>query len=275
MALGLVTAGAAFLCGTTMIRRLRRSIVEEGTMESDASAGNSLPLHTYHAVIQQLKQQKHELQSLQQVERRRAKTTENISAAVLSNLSSGVMFFSTNGLVRQANAAAKRILGFGSPLGMSAAEIFRDTRSISGTDGQNSLTEAVQKSLRDKQSTSRIEGLYLTPAGEERILEITVTMVDTAGEVLGAACLINDQTELSHIRRKQELRGEISGEMALELRNSLTSISGYARQLATGGELDATKQLAADIVSEAAHLEHTIGSFLAEGTSHAASAGLN
>ena len=90
----------------------------------------------YHAVIQQLKQQKHELQSLQLVERRRAKTSENISAAVLSNLSSGVLFFTPNGLVRQANASAKRILGFASPVGMSAAEIFREAELISASDGR-------------------------------------------------------------------------------------------------------------------------------------------
>ena len=68
------------------------------------SAPETFPLHTYHAVIQQLKQQKHELQSSQREERRRAKTSENISAAVLSNLSCGVLFFTPNGLVRQANA---------------------------------------------------------------------------------------------------------------------------------------------------------------------------
>jgi nitrogen fixation/metabolism regulation signal transduction histidine kinase len=37
---------------------------------------------------------------------RRAKTSENISAAVLSNLSSGVLFLTTNGLIRIANARA-------------------------------------------------------------------------------------------------------------------------------------------------------------------------
>ena len=85
-------------------------------------------------MIQQLKQQKHELQSLQLVERRRAKTSENISAAVLSNLSSGVLFFTPNGLVRQANASAKQILGFASPAGMSAAEIFREAELISASE---------------------------------------------------------------------------------------------------------------------------------------------
>ena len=110
MVMVFVAAGFAFIVGLLLMRRMRRSFSEEGSFSdtpSSVSASESFPLHTYHAVIQQLKQQKHELQSLQLVERRRAKTSENISAAVLSNLSSGVLFFTPNGLVRQANASAK------------------------------------------------------------------------------------------------------------------------------------------------------------------------
>ena len=89
MALVFVAAGFAFIVGLLVMRRMRRSISEEASFpDASASAPESFPLHTYHAVIQQLKQQKHELQSLQLLERRRAKTSENISAAVLSNLSS-------------------------------------------------------------------------------------------------------------------------------------------------------------------------------------------
>ena len=91
MALVFVAAGFAFIVGLLVMRRMRRSISEEGSFadtSSSVAASESFPLHTYHAVIQQLKQQKHELQSLQLLERRRAKTSENISAAVLSNLSS-------------------------------------------------------------------------------------------------------------------------------------------------------------------------------------------
>src|SRR5207237_9262244 len=104
---------------------------------------------------------------------------------------------------------------------------------------------------------------YLTPGREERILDITVTSVhSSAGDVLGAACLINDQTEVARIRRQLALRGEMSAEMALELRNSLTTISGYHQQLAAHGDAGLAQQLAADIAAEAAHLDHTIGGFL-------------
>ena len=97
MALVFVAAGFAFIMGLFAMRRLRRSISEESSFPGTSSAPESFPLHTYHAVIQQLKQQKHELQSLSLLERRRAKTSENVSAAVLSHLSSGVLFFTPNG----------------------------------------------------------------------------------------------------------------------------------------------------------------------------------
>lgn len=268
MIVGLFAAAFAFLLGMLIVRRMRRSIVEEASLEEGAVSQGSFPLHTYHAVIQQLKQQKHELQILQRAERRRAKTSENISAAILSNLSSGVLFFTPNGLVRQANQAAKRILGFASPLGMNAAEMFRNAQVASGGP---TLAEAVEASLREQTAFRRMQADYQTPGGEGRVLDITLTSVRAAsGEVIGGACLIADQTEMAEIRRQQELRGEMSAEMALGLRNSLATISGYAQQLAASRDPEVARQLAADIAAEAAHLDRTIGGFLAEARSKAA-----
>jgi len=265
MALVFVAAGFAFVVGLLLMKRMRRSITEEASFPDAPSAPESFPLHTYHAVIQQLKQQKHELQSSQREERRRAKTSENISAAVLSNLSCGVLFFTPNGLVRQTNGSARQILGFASPVGMSAVEMFRDAELISASDGvYANLAEAVDASLREKSRFRRLEARYRTPTGEERTLDITVSSVHAPdSEVLGAACLIYDRSEMAEIRRQQELRGEMSAEMALGLRNSLTTIAGYAQQLAASRDPGLARQLAADIAAEAAHLDRTIGGFLA------------
>jgi nitrogen fixation/metabolism regulation signal transduction histidine kinase len=274
MVLVFVAAGFAFIVGLLLMRSMRRSISEESAFAAEPAVSESFPLHIYHAVIQQLKQQKYELQSLQLVERRRAKTSENISAAVLTNLSSGVLFFTPNGLVRQANVSAKQILGFASPTGMSAAEIFREAELIATSDGAcTNLAEAVNLSLREKTRFQRLEAAYRTPAGEERTLDITVSSVhapdsEVRGSAsqgvacLGVACLINDRSEVAEIRRQQELRGEMSSEMALGLRNSLTTIAGYAQQLAASRDAELARQLAADIAAEAAHLDRTIGGFL-------------
>jgi PAS domain-containing protein len=270
MAVVLFAMALSFWIATLLLRRMRRILTEESFAIDSAPELEQFPMHTYNAVIQQLKQQKHELLSVQQVERRRAKTSENISAAVLSNLSSGVLFLTTNGLVRTANAAAKSILGFASPVGMSASEIFRDARLSSSLSlgSQETLAAAVQASLREPglrtQGLSRsVEADYNTPAGDQRILEITISPVPTpSGETLGAACLITDKTEFATIQRLQELRGEMSAEMALALRSSLATISSYAQQLAVSSDPTLVRQLAVDIVSEAADLDHTIGGFL-------------
>jgi PAS domain S-box-containing protein len=262
MGFGLLAAIFAFVMGLLIMRRMRRSLMEEASLIDGPPTPERFPLHTYHAVIQQLKQQKHELLSEQQIERRRAKASENISAAVLSNLSCGVVFFTQNGLIRQANAAAKHILGFASLAGMNAAEVFGAATLLSASSYAN-IARAIQASLREKTHPQQLALRYVTPGTEERILEITVTSVRSpASEILGAACLINDQTEVSQIRRQQTLRGEMSAEMALELRNSLATISGYAQQLAASGDAELAQQLAADIAAEAAHLDHTIGGFL-------------
>jgi PAS domain-containing protein len=270
MAIVLFAMGLSFWIATLLLRRMRRILTEESFAVDSAPELERFPMHTYNAVIQQLKQQKHELLSVQQVERRRAKTSENISAAVLSNLSSGVLFLTTNGLVRTANAAAKSILGFASPVGMSVSEIFRDARLSSSLSpgSHETLAAAVQASLREPSlrtpGLSRsVEADYITPAGDQRILEITISPVPTpSGETLGAACLITDKTEFATIQRLQELRGEMSAEMALALRNSLATISSYAQQVAVSSDPTLVRQLAVDIVSEAADLDHTIGGFL-------------
>ena len=263
MALVFFSSGFAFVVGLLLMRGVRRSITEDAAIP-DAAITDQIPLHTYHAVIQELKQQKHELSSLRDAEHRRAKASENISAAVLSNLSIGVLFFGPNGLVRQANQAAKSILGIASPTGMDAASVFRKAAATQPGAPLN-LAESIHSALQKGEDIQKLEAEYITPTGARRVLEITTSQVPAAdGTTLGVACLIHDRMEIADIQRQIELRGELSAEMALALRNSLVTISGYAQQLATNRDPDLAEQLAADIATEAKHLDHTIGGFLAE-----------
>ena len=259
----------AFMIVVIFMRKLRQSIEDESSVSSEGAPSlETLPLHLYNTVIQQLKQQKNELQAQSQTEQRRARTSENFSQAVLSNLSCGVLVFGTNGLVTQSNPAARQILGFASSTGMGADDLFR---------GQ--IAAEVRSVLREGSGRRQLEADYTTPAGEKRHIAVTVSPVPAVdGSLLGAACLINDLSALEQIRRQQELRGEISAERALELRTSLTTISGYAQQLATNSDPDLAQQLAADIANEAARLDRSLGGFLTEksstgsGTAQAASA---
>jgi len=275
-AIVLIFAGCAFLVGLLFVRMLRKNILEEGIVGDEAAPSlESLPLHLYNTVIQQLKQQKHELLVQSQAEQHRAKASETFSQAVLSNLSSGVLVFGANGLVKISNPAAKAILGFASTTGMSAADIFRGAVVDMGrpatepaSDSQPSdepvtVADEIHVVMREGRKQRQVQTEYETPAAEKRFIHMTISHVPSVdGGLLGVTCLITDRTELESIRRQQERHGEISAEMALQLRTSLSTISGYAQQLASNHDPELAVQLAADIAHEAAQLDRTIGGFL-------------
>ena len=258
----LFLSGFAFMIVVVFMRLLRRNIEEESEISSEATPSlETLPLHLYNTVIQQLKQQKNELQEQTQTEQRRARTSENFSQAVLSNLSCGVLVFGTNGLVTQSNPAAKQILGFASSSAMGADDLFR-----------GEIAAEVHSVLREGSARRQLDTNYTTPSGEKRRIAVTVSPVPAAdGSLLGAACLITDLSAFEQIRLQQEMR-------AVELRTSLTTISGYAQQLARNRDPELAQQLAADIAAEAVRLDRSVGGFLTEksstgsGTAQAASA---
>jgi PAS domain-containing protein len=275
-AIVLFCATFAFLLGLLFMRALRKNIAKESDFSATPSPSlETLPLHLYNTVIQQLKQQKHELQVQSKAEQHRARVSDNFSQAVLSNLSCGVLVFGTNGLVKTSNPSAKAILGFASTTGMSAADIFRGAAVGSAqsatagifpdetTDEPVRLADEISAVLREDSKRRQVDAEYETPAGEKRFIAVTVSPVPSVdGSLLGVACLINDLSELERIRRQQELHGEISAEMALQLRTSLATISGYAQQLANSRDPELAMQLASDIAHEAAQLDRSIGGFL-------------
>lgn len=259
----LLVGVAAFVLGALAIRSMRKSMVSDTDSFAQAPlSADGLPIHSYHAVIQQLKQQKHELTALQQADRRKAKASDTLSATVLANLSCGVLFFNANGLVRQANSTARQLLGFASPVGMRANELFRAAtlREANGVTVEEAIAPAVR-------GESLVRGLvldYKAPDGTQRVLDMTVSPVlGEDASVMGTTCVLTDRTEIEGIRQDQEAQKELSAEMSLGLRKSLTTIAGYAQQLASSRDPELARQIADDIAREAARLDRTLGSFLA------------
>jgi PAS domain-containing protein len=271
MAALLFAAFAAFGLGLFIIRRLRKNLVAETDEINQAPlAAEGLPVHAYHAVIQQLKQQKHELSSQQLAERRKAKASDTLSSTILSNLSCGVLFLNTSGLVRQTNAAARKLLGFASPVGLHCSDLFRTARLrpennvlTSASTPETSIEQALAPALA---GTSAVRGLllnYVTRDGENHVIELTASPVLAEdASLMGTTIVLTDKTDIERIRHEQKMRQEISSELALGLRDSLTTIAGYAQQLACSRDTDLARQLADSIAQEAAQLDRTIGSFL-------------
>jgi nitrogen-specific signal transduction histidine kinase len=267
MGMLLLTSLVAFGVGWFVIRLVGKNVTEEPeSLNRVPLATEGLPVHAYHAVIQQLKQQKHELAAQQLSERRKAKASDSLSSTVLANLSSGVLFLNTAGLVRQANSAARSLLGFASPVGLDVSDLFRAASMRSANDGSAAHTGVQQALAPALSGKSAVRGLllnYVTRGGESRVLELTASpvMADDAS-LMGTTLVLNDKTDLERIRHDQRQHREVSAEMAQELRNSLATIAGYAQQLACSRDTDQARQLADNIAGEAAKLDRTIGSFL-------------
>jgi len=264
----MVAALASFVMGLLLIRWVRRGLVEnQDSLTQAPFAGEGLPVHAYHAVIQQLKQQKHELTTQQLSERRKAKASDTLSSTILSNLSCGVLFFNTNGLLRQANAAARALLGFASPVGLQASDLFRNATLRPTPDVKTESRTTVEEILAPALAgTAAVRGVmlnYFTREGENRVLEVAASPVlSDDGSLMGTTVVVDDKTDLERMRHDQKMRQETSSDLSVALRDSLTTIAGYAQQLACSRDAELGHQLADNIAREAAQLDRTIGSFL-------------
>jgi len=114
---------------------------------------------------------------------------------------------------------------------------------------------------------------YVTPDGQKRVFELTVSpgargRYQPDGLDLRAH---GQRLKLPASGRTRRCGGKFPRKWALGLRNSLTTIAGYAQQLASSRDPELARQLADDVANEAARLDRTIGSFLAG--SKAAAAG--
>ena len=215
----------AFLFALIMMRLLRKSITEEAEISSEGSPTlETLPLHVFNTVIHQLKQQQQDDKSQAQAEQARARKNEALNQAVISSLSCGVLIFGTNGLVKTSNPAAKTILGFASPIGMNAEDIFRGaviSRPLAGDSHSSDsspddlgdeticVADEVTAALRPGGRSRQVETEYETPAEHKRFLAVTVSPVLAEdGMLLGVACVIDDRSELEHIHNGLALRRE-------------------------------------------------------------------
>jgi PAS domain-containing protein len=259
----------AFGVGIILMRQLRKNLLSESDdlgLNKIPFTADGLPVHAFHAVIQQLKQQKQELTAQHLSERRKAKASDALSSAILADLSCGVVFLNSNGLVRQANATARELLGFASPIGLHFADLFRNAmlRSENNlSDSSATVEEAIAPALSGKSTVRGLLLNYCSRDGENHVMDMTASPVlGDAGSVMGTTLVLTDKTAIERLRHDQKIHQEISSELASGLRVSLTTIAGGARQLARSRDPEMARQLADGIAREAAQLDQTIGSFL-------------
>lgn len=234
---GLVIAGLLLFTIYGLYRLHRRLQHNLGDSGGDFPSA-SIPLVNVQQLLARIKVQDEELGQLRREALQRERDTLRISQQVLSQLPSGVIFFDRWGRVRDANPAARSALGYTSPEGLLAVELLRDA-VVREEDGASlgRASDLVRQGLSTELSLQRKTMDYATPAGEHRLLGVTMFPLRADGTTNGLICLLTDLTTIralqDEVQRRRNLSslGEMSAGIAHEFKNSLATISGYAQML--------------------------------------------
>ena len=259
----LFVIGGAFLFSYALRRYLRRGEQgpsdELGTLKPSGDSPTAFMAASMQAVIQKLREQEKELETLHRLEKERAEQTERLSEAVTRNMPAGLLLLNSSGLIISANPAAETALG------VQSLAYRRYTEAL-GPD--SALSRMLACCLAEGRTFRREEIEYTTPSSELRQLGMTISpILRGSREVAGALCLLSDLTELTllqkqiHMKENLAALGELSAGIAHEFKNALATISGYAQMIRSEarGELG---EHAERILDQTRALTHVVTEFL-------------
>jgi two-component system, NtrC family, nitrogen regulation sensor histidine kinase GlnL len=217
-------------------------------------------LKTFQGVVEKLRGQELELARLKAD--RSGMADEGFPAESLAkSLTSGMMAFDANGVLRLVNPAALQILGrsHAEMIGRRAEDLF------GAGDG---LGRLLAEGFRQAAPRSREMVPHHRPDGREIHLGVGLSPIrKEEGKLRGLICLLSDLTEIRQLRDRVALKenlahlGEISAGIAHEFRNSLATLQGYARLLLRCRE-DETGDLARSILRETESIAKVVEEFL-------------
>ncbi len=180
--------------------------------------------------------------------------------SLAAGLTSGMLAFDGQGVLRLANPAALQILGVGRAeiAGRQLASLF---------DRFTPLGRLLSEALRDQVPRSREMVPFQRTDGREIHLGIGVSPMGGPAGGGGLVCLLSDLTEIRQLRDRVALKenlshlGELSAGIAHEFRNSLATLQGYARLLERS-EAEETADLSRRILREVEGSRKVVEEFL-------------
>jgi len=221
----------------------------------------------YNRMVERLAAKDRELRELYDRTRERAVYLQGYSNCLVAGVPSGVVAIDAEGRVRVWNPPAARILGLEGTLDAPVREVL---------GAEHALTRALEAAV-ERGSVTEQALVVLDESGEhddlatdrQRLVELgCAPFYGEDGELLGAAALVNDRTELEQLRRAASRNerlaaiGNLGAGLAHEIKNPLGAISGFAELIERKEGQDAAR-LAGRLRHEVDELNRFLQLFLA------------
>lgn len=196
--LGLLILIAGLLAvALVLIRHFFKKVAKEIDAGPDLEAKppadqqSAFVVATFQQVIQKMKEQEKELERLHKMERQRGDDSQQLIAAILKNLPTGVLIVNSRGQIIECNPAAQALLGHQIVLGRHYREIlWPDYRA--GLEASDAMV-GLEACLREGKPAERLQMEYRAPgpAGAARSIELNLSPVPTPeGASGGVICLL-------------------------------------------------------------------------------------
>lgn len=263
----LVSLPAVFMLPRWLLKPYRQLVGEAERAPVAAKAGTpgdetEFVLETFQTVVEQLRAQQRELETLSARASERADSAEMFSERIVASVPSGLVAFDAEGRATVVNAPALALLSAdGAAEGRGFAELLTHAPE---------LARLVERCLHEGQLFRREEVASVSPDGYTRRLGVTVAPIDPqpGANARGALCLFTDITEVTELRealatkRNLESLGEMSAGLAHEFKNALAALHGYAQLLQNVAEDERSRAGATALLEEVRSLSAMVTSFL-------------
>ena len=183
---------------------------------------------------------------------------------ILARMHSGVVAVDDRGRVTSFNDAAERVLGVPAAEVVGQARVDGAFRNADGSASPLMLTLTTGEPIRD------FEREVVTATGQRLCLTSSVSPIRTAGgRLVGAVEIFSDLTEVRELQERLDCAdklaalGQMTAQVAHEIRNPLNSIEGFASLLVRDleGE-DPRRRFAGHIVTSARSLSQIVTNML-------------
>ncbi len=209
--------------------RLKEEAEKSGHYDKNNEDEVGQLIGSYEEIIKELRKKESELVALNKIVMQRAADLEVYNDYILKSINAGIITLDADGNISTINRAAGNILDL-------------QISSLIGTAYENmvsdhpELNSLINRYFNINEIFTNQEIRIVSKDGEKMVLAVSISqLIDSSGNNIGCAIIINDQTEFITILEELELNkrmatiGEMSAGLAHQLRNSTAAIVGFAR----------------------------------------------